>query len=247
MFSTGFGDLDTPDAARHIRTGKFPVLIYGGCAWETFGSAGFRVSPVRQPTHSCHPFRLATIRGSFSPLDPENCTMDENYLTPHIFTRHKLHLHALLLENQPWFSARDLGRLLRLFLDERALRKLDPDQHQTVQMLIHGAIENTLLISESGVYALLIYHYCPEYRGLREWLTHDVVPALRDAQQPSSTERPILSLLNWPEMSLSLLHWNNQPWIRLQDVPQILPDREQPQHSVNAPWWKRASRILQAF
>ena len=39
--------------------------------------------------------------------------MDENYLTPHTFTRHKLHLHALLLENQPWFSARDLGRLLR--------------------------------------------------------------------------------------------------------------------------------------
>lgn len=172
---------------------------------------------------------------------------DDAYLIPHIFTRHKLHLHALLLENQPWFSARDLGRLLRLFLDERALRKLDPDQHRSVRMLIHGTVENTLMVSESGVYALLVYHYCPEYRGLREWLTHDVVPALRDAQQPTSTERPMLSLLNWPEMSLSLLHWNNQPWIRLQDVPQILPDREQPQHSVNAPWWKRASRILQAF
>ena len=135
--------------------------------------------------------------------------MDENYLTPHTFTRHKLHLHALLLENQPWFSARDLGRLLRLYLDERAVRKLDPDQRQTLRMLIHGTIENTLMISESGVYALLVYHYCPEYRALREWLTHDVVPALRDAQQPTSTERPILSLLNWPEMSLSLLHWNN--------------------------------------
>lgn len=69
--------------------------------------------------------------------------MDENYLIPHVFTRNKLHLHALLLQNQAWFSARDLGRLLRLFLDERALRKLDPDQHQTVQMLIHGTIERT--------------------------------------------------------------------------------------------------------
>ena len=170
---------------------------------------------------------------------------DDAYLIPHVFTRHKLHLHALLLENQPWFSARDLGRLLRLFLDERAVRKLDPDQHQSAQILIHGAIEDTLLISESGVYALLVYHYCPEYRSLREWLTHDVVPALRDAQQPTSTERPILSLLNWPEMTLSLLHWNNQPWIRLQDVPQMLPSRERPRIAVNAPWWKRASRVLQ--
>ena len=172
--------------------------------------------------------------------------MDENYLIPHIFTRHKLHLHALLLENQPWFCARDLGRLLRLYIEERTVRKLDPDQHQTARMLIHGTLENTLLISESGVYALLVYHYCPEYRGLREWLTHDVVPALRDAQQPTSTERPILSLLNWPEMSLSLLHWNNQPWIRLQDVPLMMTEREQARHPVGS-WWKRASRVLQSL
>ena len=173
--------------------------------------------------------------------------MDENYLIPHVFTRHKLHLHALLLENQPWFSARDLGRLLRLYLDERAVRKLDPDQRQTARMLIHGSIEHTLLISESGVYALLVYHYCPEYRGLREWLTHDVVPALRDAEQPTSTERPVLSLLNWPEMSLSLLHWNNQPWIRLQDVPQMLPSGEQTQRPAHVPWWKKATRALHSF
>ena len=173
--------------------------------------------------------------------------MDENYLVPHVFTRHNLHLHALLLQNQPWFSARDLGRLLRLFLDERTLRKLDPDQRQTAKTLTHGRIENTLLISESGVYALLIYHYCPEYRALREWLTHEVVPALRDAQQPASTERPILSRLNWPQMSLSLLHWNNQPWIRLQDVPHVLPDRENPRHTIDKPWWKRATRMLQSL
>jgi prophage antirepressor-like protein len=172
---------------------------------------------------------------------------DDTYLIPHIFTRHNLHLHALLLQNQPWFSARDLGRLLRIFLDERTLRKLDPDQRQTAKTLTHGRIEHTVLISESGVYALLVYHYCPEYRALREWLTHEVIPALRDAQHPTSTERPILSRLKWPQMSLSLLHWNNQPWIRLQDVPHVLPDREEPRHTIDQPWWKRATRILQSL
>lgn len=170
---------------------------------------------------------------------------DDAYLIPHVFTRHKLHLHALLLQNQPWFSARDLGRLLRIHINDRQLRKLDPDQYQTTRTLIYGRIENTLLISESGVYAMLVYHYCPEYRALREWLTHEVVPALRDAQHPTTIERPQLSLLNWPEMSLSLLHWNNQPWIRLQDVPQMLPDQERPQHAVSEPWWRWASRVLQ--
>ena len=171
---------------------------------------------------------------------------DDAYLIPQVFTRHKLHLHALLIQNQPWFSARDLGRLLRIYLNDRQVRKLDPDQYQTAKPLIHGHIENTLLVSESGVYALLVYHYCPEYRALREWLTHEVVPALRDAQYPTTTERPQLSLLNWPEMSLSLLHWNNQPWIRLQDVPQMMTEREQTRRPVK-PWWKRASLVLQSL
>ncbi|MBZ9785172.1 Bro-N domain-containing protein [Pseudomonas sp. REP124] len=173
--------------------------------------------------------------------------MDENYLTPYTFTRHKLQLHALLIQNQPWFCARDLGRLLRIYLNDRLLRKLDPDQHQITRVLIHDHIENTLLISESGVYALLIYHYSPEYRALREWLTHEVVPTLRDTQHPTTTERPQLSLLNWPRMSLSLLHWNNQPWIRLQDVPQMLADGEQEKRPLVGSWWKRVSRMLQSL
>jgi hypothetical protein len=33
------------------------VTFYGGCVWETFGSAGFfGSSPVCEPAHSCHPF-----------------------------------------------------------------------------------------------------------------------------------------------------------------------------------------------
>ncbi|WP_339450396.1 BRO-N domain-containing protein [Pseudomonas sp. EA_5y_Pfl2_R50] len=170
--------------------------------------------------------------------------MDENYLTPSIFTRHKLPLHALLIQNQPWFSARDLGRLLHIYLNERILRKLDPDQYQTRKTLIHNQIENTLLISESGIYALLVYHYCPEYRALREWLTHQVIPTLRDAQHPNTSERPHLSLLSWPDMTLSLLHWNNQLWIRLQDVPHMVTERELVNRTVVNSWWKKALQLI---
>jgi len=30
-------------------------LFFGGCAWETLGSAGFYHGPVRQPAYSYHP------------------------------------------------------------------------------------------------------------------------------------------------------------------------------------------------
>jgi prophage antirepressor-like protein len=110
--------------------------------------------------------------------------------------------------------------------------------------LTHNQIENVLLISESGIYALLVYHYCPEYRALREWLTHQVIPTLRDSQHPSTSERPHLSLLSWPDMTLSLLHWNNQPWIRLQDVPHMVTEREQVNRTVVNSWWRKALQLI---
>jgi prophage antirepressor-like protein len=33
-------------------------------------------------------------------------------IPPTVFNRHNLSLHALLLENQPWFCARDIGRMM---------------------------------------------------------------------------------------------------------------------------------------
>lgn len=42
--------------------------------------------------------------------------------TPVLFTRHNLSLHALLLENQAWFCARDIGRLMGIHLSERMVK-----------------------------------------------------------------------------------------------------------------------------
>jgi prophage antirepressor-like protein len=106
-----------------------------------------------------------------------------------------------------------------------------------------------LMLSESGVYAMLIHHYHPENRSLRHWITNEVVPALRDAQHVPVESVPNLSLLQWSGFSLSMLQWQNEPWIRLRDVPQVLP---QPQVGVDgvsgkaqSPWWAAASRMFQ--
>ncbi len=161
-----------------------------------------------------------------------------------VFTRHNLHLHTLLLENQPWFCARELGRLMGWHLDERTTRKLDEDQKRTVELLFHGQPEEMLMISESGAYALLVYHYVPGNRLLRSWLTHEVVPALRDQRQLRAVERPLLSMLDWPEMSLNLLHWQDEGWIRLRDMPYLLVNRTYRRQSTKTPWWRK---LIQFF
>lgn len=159
-----------------------------------------------------------------------------------VFTRHNLHLHALLLENQPWFCARDLGRLMGYYLDERTTRKLDKDQRRTITLLFHGQPEEMLMISESGAYALLVYHYTPGNRLLRSWLTHEVVPTLRDERQSLTVERPLLSMLDWPEMSLNLLHWQDEGWIRLRDMPYLLVNRTYRRDTAKTPWWRKLTQ-----
>jgi prophage antirepressor-like protein len=166
--------------------------------------------------------------------------------TTMVFTRHNLHLHTLLLENQPWFCARDLGRLMGFNLSDRVVNKLDEDQRHTLLIEYYGQSEQRLMISESGAYALLVYHYAPGNRLLREWLTHQVVPALRDAGQSKSADRPMLSLLDWPEMSLSLLHWQDEGWIRLRDMPYLLLGRTRRRVPAVKPWWRKVLEALQS-
>lgn len=165
---------------------------------------------------------------------------------PTVFNRHNLSLHALLLENQPWFCARDIGRLMGVHLSERMVNKLDKDQRRVLWIKYFRQPEKQLMLSESGVYALLVYHYVPGNRLLREWLTHQVVPALRDAGQSDNSDRPMLSLLDWPEMSLSLLHWQNEGWIRLRDMPYLLHDQPQRRAKVAKPWWRKAAELFES-
>lgn len=163
---------------------------------------------------------------------------------PTAFTRHNLHLHALLLENQPWFSARDIGRLMGVHLSDRMVSKLDKDQRRVLWIEYFRQPDKQLMLSESGVYALLVYHYVPGNRLLREWLTHQVVPALRDAEQSEHSDRPMLSLLDWPQMSLSMLHWQGEGWIRLCDMPYLLLDHTQHRMPVVKPWWRRITEMF---
>ena len=66
-------------------------------------------------------------------------------------------------------------------LNDRVVNKLDNDQRRVLWIEYFREPEQQLMLSESGVYALLVYHYVPGNRLLREWLTNEVVPTLRDA------------------------------------------------------------------
>lgn len=130
------------------------------------------------------------------------------------------------------------------YLDERATRKLDEDQRRCLRLLFHGQPKEMLMISESAVYALLVYHYAPENRLLRSWLTHEVIPTLRDERQPQTVERPLLSMLDWPRMSLNLLQWQDEGWIRRRDMSYLLVNQTYRSEYAKASWWRKFMQAL---
>lgn len=147
---------------------------------------------------------------------------NQSPLTSTHFFRHKRRLRALLIEGQPWFAVRDLAKLMHAFLEDRVARNLDADQ--VCRLSIegdHGLAEEVELISESGVYAVLIHFHHPENRCIRQWITQTVVPSLR-AEVDAQADVPRRRLLRWERQQLSVLDWQGQVWVPLPELPQAL-------------------------
>lgn len=167
---------------------------------------------------------------------------------PVLFTRHNRPLHALWLESQAWFCARELGRLIGRYLDEHIVRKLDADQRRTLPLLRYGEYRDTVMISESGAYTVLAHHYIPVNRSLRRWLTYEVIAVLRDRQDLPEHDVPRIGQMDWGRHSLSVLQWQHEPWIRMRDVPEVLFEPGCMAHrstiKVSPPWRQVVARWL---
>jgi len=136
------------------------------------------------------------------------------------FVRYNRRLRGVLLDQQAWFVLRDLARLTATQLNQRVAQKLDPDQTRWERLV--GAPEDELLVSESGVYALLLLHYYhPEHRSLRQWLSSEVVPVLRTAQQDSAM-LPRHRFRQVQGQHIALLDWQGRLWVRFADAARLM-------------------------
>ncbi|WP_044874007.1 antirepressor [Pseudomonas sp. LFM046] len=144
-----------------------------------------------------------------------------DYQTPTTFRRFRLPLRALLIDDRAWFLGRDLAKLAGFRPDLDLARKLDPNQLRSeVLRLEEGTFSTELLVNESGMHQLLlVYYYHPEHRGLRSWISDEVVPAL--GRQSSTGHQPRRRLMQWQGHELNLMEWQGALWIRYEDLPRM--------------------------
>lgn len=90
-------------------------------------------------------------------------------------------LRALTDENgEPWFVAKDVCDILGLENSRKATAELDPDEKNTVTISdgIPGN-PNKTIISEPGLYKLIMRLRKPEAKEFQRWVTHEVLPSIR--------------------------------------------------------------------
>lgn len=97
---------------------------------------------------------------------------------------------SVMIDGEPWFVAADVCCALGIANSPDAINRLDDDERQTISPRIlkvgdsdfqdgHGGARRMLVVSESGLYALVFTSRKPSARRFRKWVTSEVLPALR--------------------------------------------------------------------
>lgn len=96
-----------------------------------------------------------------------------------IFERQEFgQVRVVEVNGEPWFVARDVCDCLELDLASGA-RGLDDDEKGLHTMQTPGGQQEMSIVSEAGLYSLILRSRKPEAKAFKRWITHEVLPAIR--------------------------------------------------------------------
>lgn len=94
------------------------------------------------------------------------------------FSESKQPIRNLLESGSPWFVAKDVCDVLGLSDTNKALQGLDEDEKLTRKFFVSGQNRKMWIISESGLYALILRSNKPYAKTFRKWITSEVIPTI---------------------------------------------------------------------
>ncbi|MEY2239409.1 BRO family protein [Bacillus altitudinis] len=100
-----------------------------------------------------------------------------------IFNYQDQEIRTILKDGQPWFVAKDLCEVLEIKNNRDALSRLDEDEKGVVLTDTLGGSQELAAVNEPGLYALIFSSRKPEAKQFKRWITHDVIPTIRQTGQ----------------------------------------------------------------
>jgi prophage antirepressor-like protein len=92
-------------------------------------------------------------------------------------------LRVEILNNEPWFAAKDICGALDLTNNRQAISNLDNDEKGVITTDTPGGPQKLIFVNESGLYNLIFQSRKPEAKKFRKWVTNEVLPSIRKTGQ----------------------------------------------------------------
>lgn len=114
-------------------------------------------------------------------------------------------VRTVQLNNQPYWVLKDVCAVLGISNSRMTAERLEDDEvSQTDIIDALGRIQNTTVITESGLYAVILRSDKPNAKEFRKWVTSEVLPAIRK-HGAYATPETIEQMINNPDFTIQLL------------------------------------------
>lgn len=107
-------------------------------------------------------------------------------------------------EGEPWFVLKDCMSILDLGNPTETVKMFDKDEFSTTEVIDSiGRRQQTYIISEPGLYRLVMKSRKPEAKEFQRWVTHEVLPSIRKhggymvGQERMTPEQMALASMRW--------------------------------------------------
>lgn len=98
-------------------------------------------------------------------------------------------VRTVMKGGEVWFVAKDVCDILEIKNHKDTIKALDDDEKSGVEITDpHGRKQVTNIISEPGLYKLTFKSHKPEAKKFTRWVTHTVLPAIRQTGRFSVVE-----------------------------------------------------------
>nr|DAI65151.1 MAG TPA: repressor domain protein [Caudoviricetes sp.] len=96
-----------------------------------------------------------------------------------IFNYQSNEVRTVEMGGEPWFVLKDVCNILGVVNDRNVAARLDEDEKGVCQMDTLGGTQNVTVVSESGLYHVILRSDKPEAAPFRKWVTSEVLPSIR--------------------------------------------------------------------
>lgn len=123
-----------------------------------------------------------------------------------VFTNEKFgSVRTTILDGKPWFVGRDVAVALGYSNPRKALADhVDEDEKGVTKCDTLGGAQGMTIINEAGLYSLILSSKLPTAKQFKRWITHDVIPAIRQ-HGAYFTDAALLRLLSDPTQAHMLV------------------------------------------